>query len=479
MRPLLACVLASAVVRAQTSPALDALVAGDARRALDLLEAGGAPADGELRLRVIELLARVPDSDAALHERALGRAALMLPDGPAKDAPRLRELAAEVGRGLTRSLVAHEDIVVGGRVTDRTRLGAAMAAFQALRQGELQGSRDMLTLGLRLAPALVAGERPRDAAALAGEALAATPTPAQATELHGVLAQALLQLGRPEEALPHIQHVSQSSPTSAQVVVPMVRALPTSLAKEVMELLQPVVRSQPSQDARAAWIDGLDLYYQTVDRLADKRSTAGLVADLTTRISLPQTWHQMQWGEGFRVWMDPNARPSKVASGKDGLVLPRPQSAGWKRRTRPPEDLLRWHNTPYCIQRGEGPILVVYWFGPNLEYWYGDTPVERGVTAKTVRGHSAGAIARMVFEVAYGEDARRRQQRFKAHPAPPFALRERGQRRTFALGDVVYDETVFSFGQVTIEVLLRAAEDELAELEPELRWMFANLHKAD
>jgi len=481
MRATFAALLLSAAVPAQTSAALDALEAGDVVRALDLLEAGAAPTDPDLLLRVIELLSETPAADAALQERALGRAALLLPEQvPSGFAARARVLAGAVGRGLTRLLVAHEAPLVDGRLRDRTQLGAGMAAFHALRQGGLATGADMLSLGLYLAPLLLIGERPRDAVTVAEDALAVTPapTPEQARALRSVVAAGLLQLGRPQEALPFVKQVVQSSPGDAAVVLPLVRGLPPSLSAETFAMLRTVVRTPPSDAEKPAWTECLTSFYATAERLADRRSTAELVADLSIRMPLPQTWHQVLWGDGYRIWLDPDARPTKIASGKDALVLPVPQSYGWRRRPRPPEELTRWNNCAYCLQRGEsGPVLAVYWFGPNLEYWYGDSPVERGVTAKTVRGHSAGAIARLVFDIAYGEDAERRQQRFKPHAALPFALAEQGQRRTFALGDTVYDETVFSHGQVTIEVLLRVDEGDLATLEPELRWMYQNLHK--
>jgi hypothetical protein len=250
------------------------------------------------------------------------------------------------------------------------------------------------------------------------------------------------------------------------------------MAPEVFPMLRAVIGAPPPKGTETAWTACLAEFYATADRLAAKKSTAELVAGLTHRLPLPQTWHRALWGEGYRIWLDPDARPAKIASGKDALRLPVPQSHGWRRHERPPEELTRWDNAAYCVQRGDrGPVLVVYWFGPNLEFWYGDTPVERGVTGKTVRGHSAGAIARMVFDICYGEDARRRRQTFTARPPLPFAIGEGGHRRTFALGDTIHDETVFSHGQVTIEVLLRATESQLVELEPELRWIYATLQK--
>lgn len=478
MRALLALAALAIPLPAQSSAVLDALTAGDVSRALDMLTTG-APEDTSVRLQVIRLLVDVPRTNAALYERALGRAALILPErAPSGMEEQLRDLAAEVGRDLTRLLVAHTDLLVDGRITDRTQLGAGVAAYQALRLGGLSESRDMLSLGMHLAPLLLAGERPRDAAAIATDALAATPTPAQETALHSVLAQAKLQLGRPEEALPHAQRVVQADPDNAAVVLPLVRAFPPSMVDETFAMLRVVIKRPPSVETKPEWIECLARFYDGVEKLASKRSTADAVAHLTKRQALPQTWFQVQWGEGYRVWLDPDTRPAKIASGKDALILPVPASAGWTERRRPPDDLARWNNVAYCLQRGEaGPTLVVYWFGPNLEYWYGDTPVERGVTGKTVRGHSAGAIARMVFDIAYDEDAKLQQRKFKSRSPLPFAVSERGQRRTFTLDDTIYDETVFSHGQVTIEVLLRVTEADLAELEPELRWMYRTLRK--
>lgn len=479
MRSLVLAWLLVVCAPAQGSPVLDALETGDVPRALTMLETGAVPDDPDLRMRIVRALANVPRADAELRERALGRAALILPDRvPEPLAASLQNLAGEVGTELARLLVSHDDVLRDGRISDRTHLGAGMAAYQALRLGGKSDSREMLLLGLHLGPLLLAGERPRDAARVATDALGASPLPEHEAALQGVLAQAQLALGRPAEALPYVQRVVQKDPGNARLVLPLVQALPPSMSEETFTMLRDVVKRQPENAAVPAWTECLETFYAAAERLRGKRTTAGLVDGLTRRLPLPQTWHQVLWGEGFRIWLDPDVRPSKIASGKDALILPQPQSAGWRSLHRPPPDLARWQNAAACLQRGEGgPTLVVYWFGPNLEYWYGDSPVERGVTGKTVRGHSAGAIARMVFDVVYDVDAKRRQVRYEARPSLPFAPAENGHRRTFVRGDTVYDENVFSHGQVTVEVLLRATEQELVELEPELRWMYATLRK--
>ena len=433
--PLLALCLLAAGASAQTSPVVDALNAGDVPRALELLEGGATPGDDALRLQAIRLLAAVPHTDAKLHERALRWAAQILPATvPAALAEQHKTSALEVGTALTRLLVAQTNVLVDGRVADRGHLGAGVAAHQALRLGGGATSRAMLELGLHLAPLLLAGERARDAVSVATDAMAATPTTEQATALHGYIARGLLQLGRAGDALSHAKLFVQADPSNADVVLPLARALPASMVTDVFPMLRAVIQNAPRDGGKPAWTECLAEFYAAVDRLAGKKAGAAMVSDLTHRLPLPQVWHQVLWGDGYRIWLDPDARPSKIASGKDALLLPVPQSLGWRRRDKAPADLQRWNNTAYCMQRGEGgPTLVVYWFGPNLEYWYGDTPVERGVTGKTVRGHSAGAIARMVFDTVYGEDARRRQQKFTPHAAPPFALGESGTRRTFAL----------------------------------------------
>ena len=419
------------------------------------------------------------------HVLELGLGALVLPEQiavPHAMTAEHKALALDVGRELTRVLDTHQDVLVAGRITDRTHLGAGAFAQQALRLGGAANTRDMLTLALHMAPLHLAGERPRDAISVATDALTVRRADChgggQGATLHGFIARAHLQLGRPAEALPHAKLFLQNDPSNADLVLPIARGLPPSMADEAFPMLKAVIQSPPREPNTAAWTECLTEFYADAERLAGKKAGAQLVAGFTQRMPLPQIWYQTLWGEGYRIWMDPNERPAKIASGKDALVLPMPQSTGWSKRARAPEDLQRWNNIAYCVQRGEaGPTLVVYWFGPNLEYWYGDSPQERGVTGKTVRGHSAGSIARMVFDIVYGEDAKKRGHKFSAHAAPGFTLGEGGQRRTFALGDTVYDETIFSHGQVAVEVLLVASEAQLVELEPELRWMYASLRK--
>ncbi len=481
MRAFALLLLASgtAQLTAQGSALIDALQTGEVHRALELLEDGAVPSEDESRLEAIRLLAAVPATNAGLHERALRWAAQILPETvAARLADSHRTVAQQVGKQLAGLLIAHTDVLVDGRVSDRGFLGAGVAAQQALRLGGATDSLEMLKLAMHLAPLLLAGERPRDAVSVATAGLAATPTGAQAAALHGYIAHGLLQINRPADALPHAKLLVQSDPGNAQIVLPLARALPASMASDAFALLSPVIKSEPLKQAEAAWTESVSEFYGAVDRLGKRKATSPLIADFTQRMPLPQTWHQVLWGEGYRIYHNPDERPSKIASGKDALILPVPQSHGWHRRERAPEDLLRWNNSAYCMQRGDdGPTLVVYWFGPNLEYWYGDTPVERGVTAKTVRGHSAGAIGRMVFDIVYGEDAKRRQLKFTSRAALPFALRESGQRKTFTLGKTIYDETIFSHGPVAIEVLLRVTEAQLVELEPELRWIYATLGK--
>jgi hypothetical protein len=474
---LLAFVLAQ--LPAQTSPVVAALQAGDVARALELLDGGATPGDDALRLQAVRLLTAVPHTEAKLRERALRWAVQILPATVSQArAAEHKAAAREAGSALARVLMAQKDVLVDGRVTDRNHLGAGVAALAALRSGGAAHSEDTLALGLHLAPLLLAGERARDAVNAATAAMEASPSSAQAIALHGLIATGQLQLGRPAQARPHAKAFVQADPGNAETVLPLARAFPAGMADEVFPMLGAVVRRRPRQEAQAAWTTSLAEFYAAAERLRAKKTTANTVADLVLRMPLPQTWHQVLWGEGYRIWRDPDARPAKIASGKDALLLPVPQSVGWHRREQPPDDLQRWNNAAYCVQRGEaGPTLVVYWFGPNLEFWYGDTPVERGVTGKTVRGHSAGAIARMVFDVVYGEDAKRRGVKITPRAALPFALPEAGFRRTFAAGDVIYDETVFAHGSVAIEVLLRVTQAQLAELEPELRWMYENLRK--
>jgi hypothetical protein len=477
MRSLLAPLLLVAALRAQTSAVVDALATGNYDGAFAMLEQNMAPQEPTLRLRAVTLLAKTPGTPADRHERALRWAAQILPhEVPNAQSAELQQLAGDIGRQLTALLLAHRDALVDGRVTDRTMLGAGINAHQALRVADLHHTQDTILLALHMAPLLFASDRSRDVIPMVTDALEATPSPTQASALHGFLGRSLLLAGRAEAALPHLRKYVAGDPSNASVVLPLARELPAAMAKDAANLLQAVIGQRPSAQTQPAWTECLGEFYGLLDKHGAKRLELPSVG--TTRLPMPQVWQQSLWGQGFRVYQDPNVRPSKIASGKDGLILPAPFSNGWRQRNRPPEELQRWQNCAYCMQRGaEGPTLVVYWFGPNLEYWYGDTPVERGVTGKTVRGHSAGAIARFIWDTAYGEDAKARQLRYTPHAAPGFALSVGGQRKTFAVGDTVFDETVFSHGQVSVAVLLRATERQLVELEPELRWIYRTIAK--
>ncbi len=480
-RPSLPALVAGAFAAAlpAQSAVVDLLARGDVAAAIDLLERGQAPSDAELRLRAMQLFVERAPTVPALHETALRWAAQLLPDTvPARLADDRKRVAADVGGALTRVLTPHTDVVVDGRVTDRTHVGAVVAARDALLAGEQRTSRDMAALALHGAPILRACDRTREAIALATDGLACTLTPTQTADLAGELGLGLLTLRRFDDAIPQLQRALAADPSDPERVLPIARALPSSHALAAQGFLLPVVRKAPAQSAAGPWRDCLAAYYAALDALdAKDPAAAPILADASQRKAMPQVWNQREWGEGFRVWRDDNDRAGKVASGKDGLRVGVPQSAGWRSQARPPDDLQRWNNCAFCFQRGETTTFAVYLFGPTLEYWYGDTPRERGVTGKTVRGHSAGAIARFIWDVAYGADAKKRGVRFTNHRAPPFALATGGQRRTFSAGGLVYDETVFSHGQVTVSVLLRVAEADLDALEPELRWLYRSVVK--
>lgn len=477
MRPWTLLALAGALPA--QSAVVDHLARGDVAAAIEMLENGQAPSDAELRLRAMQLLVERAPSVPALRESALRWAAQILPDQvPARLEDDRKRVAADVGGALTRVLVKHEGILVDGRVTDRTHVGALVAARDALIAGEQRTSRDMAALALHATPILRACDRTREAIALATDGLQCTITPTQQADLSGELGLGLLTLRRFDDAIPNLQRALAADPSDPARVLPIARALPSSHALAAQGFLLPVVRKAPAQAAVGAWTECLAAYYAALDALDGKEpAAAAVLANVTERKAMPQVWNQREWGEGFRVWRDDNDRAGKIASGKDGLRVGVPQSAGWRAQARPPDDLVRWHNAAFCFQRGETTAFVVYLFGPNLEYWYGDTPRERGVTGKTVRGHSAGAIARFTWDVFYGEDAKKRGVRFTNHRRLDFALATGGQRRTFSANGVIYDETVFSHGQVTVAVLLRVAEADLEGLEPELRWLYRNVVK--
>jgi hypothetical protein len=132
-----------------------------------------------------------------------------------------------------------------------------------------------------------------------------------------------------------------------------------------------------------------------------------------------------------------------------------------------------------ALRRGaNGPLLLVYGYGPDLDYWYGHGSEERGVTGKTARGDNKGGIENLVETYAYGEDAKRRSMAYaKARPLA-FAPALRGaSRRAWRAGTTHYDETFASFGQVTLELLLVAEIDELALYEAELKALYEGLRE--
>src|SRR5690606_34501316 len=142
MRTFLAAAFLVLPLCAQTSAVVDALEAGDFPRALALLDGGTLPQDEGLRLQAVRLLAKAPEADAAVHDRALRWAAQLLPEqASGAQAEETRVLARDVGERLTRRLVAQKDVLVDGRVTDRAHLGAGLRALHALRLGDAATSR--------------------------------------------------------------------------------------------------------------------------------------------------------------------------------------------------------------------------------------------------------------------------------------------------------------------------------------------------
>ena len=184
-------------------------------------------------------------------------------------------------------------------------------------------------------------------------------------------------------------------------------------------------------------------------------------------------------GDGYRVYLPDYTDRGKKYGGRHALTAVLPASNGWSSGSTLPPELLRWRNVAYTLTGGggsRGPILAVYWFGPHLNYWYGTTSAEKGVTSKTVRGFNRAAIANLVSKTVYKTDARRRG--FKFVKSSPFKFRPavgESIRRQWRLGAMVYDETFFSVGQVTCEILLRISERDLERLEPEIRWLYGNL----
>jgi tetratricopeptide (TPR) repeat protein len=448
--------------------------------AVEALERGARIDTDPQRLRVCRLLIGLGnEAEPELAQRALLQA-VRLSESEAADEHRdehraLRALAgATLARIVLRAAAGDDPADPDGDTVRRL-----LAAREALCADEAAHLADSVAVALFVVPRLAALKRYREAVEVGEAVLACELAAADRRALRAELGLVLLDYRKPEAAVVYLADFLAPAPSDPRHVLRVVPRLPNALAADTWRFLLPVVTRRPGDAEAETWTECLRRAYHALDQLDPAEEPAfGIWKRLVVRKPLPQQWDQRIWEPGFRIWLPDDEQPGRASLGRDAVRAALPISAGWTETAAPPPELTRWRNAALCFQRGEhGPMLVVYWFGPNLHYWYGDTDRMKGVTKKTVRGHSAGAIGRMIGDIVYGEHARATGQEFKKAKPLRFPLGVDGTRMAWRSGDVVYDETVFSFGQVTCEVLLRAREQDVELLEPELRWLYRQIRK--
>ena len=295
-------------------------------------------------------------------------------------------------------------------------------------------------------------------------------------EVRELLGLAQIGLGRTREGLPLLEKRIARSPRDPVLIGSIASALYRKEPEAAFSYLLPVLAGTPEPHEHNAYRGALETFYRIVERLP--RRKAPMVAfwnEHLIDLKVPPSWPNRTWNPGYRLWRPDNQYSSKQYSGDHAIQIALPESHGWK-KVRVPDELRRWNNVATCLRKGSrGPTVVLYWYGPDVHYWYGHTPESRGLTGKSARGHSKGAIASLVKEIVYGVAAKRQGHHYRSARPLGFKTRVRGTRFAYRRGDVHYDETIFSLGQVTGELLVRIRESDLELLEPEIEWLFRNL----
>jgi len=391
---------------------------------------------------------------------------------------RAAQLDLRVAVGEERAHLWQADATEAGSDGFDARLSALKMACKARQDRGEVGGDELIGLRCQLAAMLVDDKSDVEASRLCRQLLESDLSDALRAEIRGCLGFALLRLKKVSDALPYLGDYVARAPTDPAHVLPVASALPRSHAAEICGMLQPVIAQAPRQ-GDTSWTEALGVFYACLTpRAARKSAVASLLGPNVVEVPVPTQWGGQTWRSGYRQWRPYGQNPGKVGSGKQGIRALLPFSKGWHKTGQPPAELRRWGRAPIVFQRGtDGPTLVVYWFAPDLGYWYGSTPRTQGVTGKTVRGFNKGGIARLVADIAYGEDHKSLGGRPRSTRPLPFKLGlGSGQlRKAWRVGDVLYDETFFSIGQVTGEVLMRIRAADVDVLEPELRWLYRNL----
>jgi len=388
---------------------------------------------------------------------------------------RQQEGTARIGLALGRFLASGQPRP-RSREHARARHALEQARSAALSLTGKEVGERLREIDLLLVPLYRQIERHSSVLRLGREVLDLEPGEKEKKEVEEAMGLSLLALGRVDKALPFLEDYLKRNPTDPAAIGPIADSLDRRDPVQAFHLLQRVVQADPPPGKREAWTECLDLLYNRVLRRLSPRKPPleGIIRSRHFRRPVPKVWGYSTWRSGFRQYRDPNERAGKTYAGDDAISAFIPLSKGWRRVGAPPEELRRWHNVAFCLTReGGATILVCYWFAPDLEYWYGHTPRTRGVTGKSAKGHSKGAIFSLVTDTCYGQGARKRGLRFHRTRAPGLTVTAPGVKAAaWKAGKYIYHENFFSMGQVTGEVVLKIHEKDLELLAPELEWTF-------
>jgi tetratricopeptide (TPR) repeat protein len=416
------------------------------------------------------------ERNAELYEKALELCGQ--PIAAPREAQRW-ELRARSGRAIAELLGAAPDSA-SPRVVTRRRL-ALWHAREALRALGPARAAELTEVELALLPLLAEERRFLELATLCEQALRENPPEQTARPLRAYHGIALLEMGKVEKARALLEDYLALDPQNLRHALGLIDRLPQPLDGDALLWLRPFVAAMPpsADSERATWKLALERFYALATRAPKQgEPLRAWIPAATTEVPMPEIWRERGAAAGFRTYRPPNTVAGKTYAGKKALQILRPLSGAWKECTVP-EELWRWGFVLAALRRGaDGPLLVVYGYGPDLDFWYGHGSEERGVTGKSARGDNRGGIEGLVADFAYGDDAKRRGIVYQKTRPLAFAPPLRGASRRAWRADVQhFDETFVAFGQVTIELLLCAKIDELALYEAELKALYAGLRE--
>ncbi len=473
--------LAPSQAQDKLAPLFRALQRSDLTQALTLLEKGPKP-KGETALEAARRFFALATSPGRSREQAkLGlKGALKILQGAIPSSLKHEKIDLSFRTALELGKVILEGRPASHSPEELAALEALQAAHMYALGMEGERKREALKeVDLLLLPLCRKLRHTMEVVRYARELLELPISPGERRRTRDALGEALLALNRPKEAFTYLQDKIRENPSDPNLIYPLAKGLFRSSAQKSLDLLFPVIGKDPARKDRKTWTQCLDLFYKAF-RAIPKRKDPGLslVKQHRVLIPLPRMWGHASWAPGFRAYRKEGTRPGKVYGGKLRIQVMIPFSKGWVPSRRPPGDLVRWRNTAIALRRGgKGPAIVLYWFGPDLFYWYGTTPRRSGVTGKGSRGDSKGGIASLVSKLCYGPGARKRGLRFKPVTPLPYSLGVQSgvTKRAWIRARTIYQEYFFSAGQVTLEVLLKIRKEDAQLLGPELRWCLRNI----